>query len=244
MKKVLTLIFLWIFSVCSLLSFTVFGDSEEFSITDETLPVQLSSFQALPSNSNNDITIKWITQSESELIGFHIYRAESNRLSDAYKITSNALLATNSIQQSNYTYTDDEVELEKTYCYWLQILGNTANNFFGPVEIKLSFNQNNHDIEDLLLGNNLFSNYPNPFNPSTTITFSVETVERVSIKLYNIKGQFVKSLYDEVVDSPNVRYSIVWDGRDLQGKRVASGIYFAQMKAGQFSKTTKMLLTK
>ncbi len=94
----------------------------------------------------------------------------------------------------------------------------------------------------------LGQNYPNPFNPSTTIRFEIgaggETQQAVqtSLKVYNILGQLVKTLVEEP-RSPGVYYQ-TWDGKDLQGNRVSSGIYFYQLRAGSYNQTKKMVLLK
>ncbi|MFA7058134.1 MAG: T9SS type A sorting domain-containing protein, partial [Candidatus Cloacimonadales bacterium] len=86
------------------------------------------------------------------------------------------------------------------------------------------------------------SNYPNPFNPETTISFNNPQTGKVSLSIYNIKGQLVKSLLDdEAIAGP---HSVVWNGKDNRGKSVASGIYFAKIKTGTSTQTKKMLLMK
>jgi hypothetical protein len=94
----------------------------------------------------------------------------------------------------------------------------------------------------------LIGNYPNPFNPSTTITFNLtaEDAKNAKIKIYNIKGQRIKQL---VSNSANQllagQYSVVWDGTDENDKPVSSGIYFYKLQVGKdFSKTKRMLLLK
>jgi len=88
----------------------------------------------------------------------------------------------------------------------------------------------------------LKSNYPNPFNPSTTIGFDMAREGRVSIDIYNIKGQKVKTLTN---DSYGVgRYSVVWNGDDLNGRSVGSGVYFYRMTTNGYSSVKKMLLMK
>ena len=89
------------------------------------------------------------------------------------------------------------------------------------------------------------SNYPNPFNPSTTISFSLttEVMERMELVIYNIKGQKVKTLMDCAV-SPGT-YNCIWHGRDDAGKRVASGEYIAVLKVNdKILAERKMLLIK
>ncbi|MCK4311221.1 MAG: T9SS type A sorting domain-containing protein, partial [Candidatus Cloacimonetes bacterium] len=85
-------------------------------------------------------------------------------------------------------------------------------------------------------------NYPNPFNPETTINYSLKENSKVSLKVYNIKGQKVKTLVHEVL--PAGEHSIVWDGSDSDGKRVVSGIYFYKLKSGDYQKINKMILIK
>ncbi|HPR17969.1 MAG TPA: T9SS type A sorting domain-containing protein, partial [Candidatus Cloacimonadota bacterium] len=89
-------------------------------------------------------------------------------------------------------------------------------------------------------------NYPNPFNPSTTISFSftTEITENTEIAIYNLKGQKVKTFSNlQIANSPNSP-TVIWDGTDLTGKPVSSGIYFCKLQAGKLVKTQKMLLMK
>jgi hypothetical protein len=89
----------------------------------------------------------------------------------------------------------------------------------------------------------LSENYPNPFNPSTTIEFSLPKQENVTLNVYDVHGRFVKALVNG--DSyTQGRYSVRWDGTNSQGQSVASGVYFARMRAGSFSSVRKMLLQK
>ena len=96
----------------------------------------------------------------------------------------------------------------------------------------------------------LYGNYPNPFNPTTTISFSVaqnamsgsDGSSFVNLEVFNIKGQKVKTLVDKIL--PTGKHSIVWNGTDESGKNVSSGIYFYKFKTDKFNKTKKMLLLK
>ncbi len=89
----------------------------------------------------------------------------------------------------------------------------------------------------------LNGNYPNPFNPTTTISFSVaQTSSFVNVDIFNIKGQKVKQLVNEVL--PAGKHIAVWNGKDDNGKQAATGIYFYKMKSGDYQKSRKMLLLK
>lgn len=85
-------------------------------------------------------------------------------------------------------------------------------------------------------------NYPNPFNPATTIEFSLPATERVKVTIFNILGQQVKRLTDRVFAAGVNR--VTWDGTDNNGRSVASGIYLYQVTAGSLSSTRKMALVR
>jgi hypothetical protein len=88
----------------------------------------------------------------------------------------------------------------------------------------------------------LYPNYPNPFNPFTIISFSIPEDTKVILKVYNIKGQVVKTLLKKYIESGE--HKITWDGKDNNNKPVASGIYFYKISAGNETKVNKMLLLK
>ena len=98
---------------------------------------------------------------------------------------------------------------------------------------------NGNQVQEIWL-NTLQQNFPNPFTTETTFYFSLAAKGHVAVKIYNAKGQLVKTLLDETKASG--QYHIRWDGKDASGKTAASGIYFCRMTAPGFSKTRKMLL--
>ena len=88
----------------------------------------------------------------------------------------------------------------------------------------------------------LAQNFPNPFNPSTTIQYDMKEKGLVRIKIYNVAGALVRTVVDGVKDAGT--YSIAWDGRNSAGTAVASGIYFYKMEAKGFAETRKMVLLR
>lgn len=86
------------------------------------------------------------------------------------------------------------------------------------------------------------SNYPNPFNPTTTIAFSVPNNGPATLKVYNLKGQVVRTLVNEVREAG--KYTVVWNGMDDNGNNVSSGLYFYRLSSGNDTVTRKMLLSK
>ncbi len=103
----------------------------------------------------------------------------------------------------------------------------------------------------ITLGTHLGENYPNPFNPSTTISFNLaaEHTERspafdgnAEIVIYNLKGLKVKTLVNEKLDAGS--HQVVWNGKDNNGKNASSGVYFYRLKSGNYTSTKKMILLK
>jgi hypothetical protein len=89
----------------------------------------------------------------------------------------------------------------------------------------------------------LNNNYPNPFNPETLISFSTtEAVENTVIIIYNLKGQKIKTLLNEIL--PAGDHTVNWNGTDDNGKNVSSGVYLYKMQAGNYIETKKMILIK
>ncbi len=88
----------------------------------------------------------------------------------------------------------------------------------------------------------LTQNHPNPFNPSTTITFAVPELSEVTLAIYNLRGQLIRTLHTGQISAGY--HSVVWNGTDTQGNLVTSGIYFYVLKAGNFTQVKKMSLLK
>ena len=88
----------------------------------------------------------------------------------------------------------------------------------------------------------LKGNFPNPFNPETTIQYSVKENSPVSIEIFNVKGQKVRSLVNNVKEAGE--HTVVWNGTDDNGRAVSSGVYYFKMNAGKYSSTKKMIMMK
>ena len=86
----------------------------------------------------------------------------------------------------------------------------------------------------------LLANYPNPFNPGTWIPYRLAVSGPVELKIYNILGQPVRTLVDQL-QTPD-SYRVHWDGRDHRGERVANGVYFYRLQAGPVTQGRKMLV--
>jgi len=85
-------------------------------------------------------------------------------------------------------------------------------------------------------------NFPNPFNPSTTIRFNSPTNQEVTLKVYDAQGKEVALLLNRSLSAGS--YEVEWNGQDKFGMPMASGIYFCRVTAGNSQKTIKMILNK
>ena len=121
------------------------------------------------------------------------------------------------------------------------------------VPVDLHVNPVNTDDEEIPLVTGLNGNFPNPFNPTTTIKFTTSlrqgsagqaenTEENTELIIYNIKGQKVKQLVSSKLSAGH--HSVVWNGKDDSGKNVSSGVYFYRLKSGKYTSTKKMILMK
>jgi len=100
-----------------------------------------------------------------------------------------------------------------------------------------------NEVASILPGEyELGQNYPNPFNPETSIEFALPEAGKVELDIYNVLGQKVNALVDEQL--PAGYHTVVWDGTDNRGIKVASGVYFYRLSAGKFNAYRKMLLVK
>ncbi len=88
----------------------------------------------------------------------------------------------------------------------------------------------------------LHQNVPNPFNPSTVISYELANTETVTLGIYDVHGRLIRTLVSRAQNAGE--YKIRWDGRDDRGSAVASGVYFYRLAAGSFVETRRMVLLK
>lgn len=206
---------------------------------EDVLPVELSSFTATMNNSNNAVNLVWVSQTETGMVGYRIYRGETEELSEALDL--NVLIeATNTSQPTTYMYSDTDVQAETTYNYWLEALDlDGTSEIFGPIFIETP--SQSTGMPDIPLVTGLTALYPNPFNPDLTVNYSVDSKLPVEIQVFNSRGQKIKTLVNEIKETGY--HSHVWNGHDEMGRQCSSGIYHIIMKAGgeQFNKKAILL---
>ncbi len=202
----------------------------------ETLPVTMSSFTAT-TTSMNYAQINWTTQSESDLVGYHILRGESNDLDLAQTITASIIPGTNTTTEARYEYVDRDVEMDATYFYWLQSVElDGGNELFGPVSVTIAEGEEQDDTPDVSFVTAFSSVYPNPFNPMTTISYSLTKDGMVSFTMFNLKGRKVG---ETTVHGHEGSNTLTWNAEDLP-----SGLYFIRMNTDGLQETRKVMLLK
>lgn len=204
-----------------------------------TLPVELSTFTATISSIHNAV-LTWVTQTETNVQGFYIYRNMANDLSSALQL-SGMIPATNTSQQQVYQFTDKELNQTGTYYYWLMVADmDGSEGFHGP--ISLNYEQGGLQLPEIPKFTELKNVYPNPFNPSTTISYALANSQNVNFNIFNNRGQMVRSM--ELGNKAAGNHSFVWDGCDNYGRSVSTGVYFIRMQAGSESFSKKAVLMK
>ncbi len=126
--------------------------------------------------------------------------------------------------------------------YKLRLMGLSPQNYYLSQTFTIS---NVHTSDEMIVTKNeLYQNSPNPFNPSTTISFQLKShTEEAELSIYNSKGQKVKS-FDFAQDDIQRLNSVIWNGTDDSGKPVSSGVYLYKLKVGNIERSRKMLLLK
>jgi parallel beta-helix repeat protein len=207
---------------------------------DGTLPVTLSSFNAIYTASNT-VSILWTSASESNLIGYHLYRNTDGGLDTADRISSAVVPAMNQPNGHSYQFTDTEIEADTHYQYWLQSVElDGSYEFYGPIHIV-----SGHIgivAPSVPVKTGIHSVYPNPFNPTTSISFALEKDSEVEIVIYNAKGQIVNALLKAYYTAG--QYSKNWNATDLNDHKCSTGMYFCVMKAEGKEFVKKIMLLK
>jgi len=222
-------------------NFDAKGDVVVILNDNETLPVELSSFTATIS-AQNFVNLMWTTQSETGVSGFYIYRGTIEDASQA-ELISPMINATNTSVTHTYLFTDNQLYNDGVYYYWLQNVDfDGTNSFHGPVIVNYSTGTGGPGTPVIPELTELKGIFPNPFNPTAQISYSLKDAASVSIKVYNSRGQIVRSFDNAPGTVGNHR--IVWDGRDFRGSSCSTGVYFVRMFAGKEVFTQKAVLVK
>lgn len=216
-----------------------------FSSDDASLPVTLSSFDL--KSEYGSVQLNWTTSSELENLGFILERRGSG---DPWSVEGWEEIASylslealrgrgSTTLEHHYAYIDVEVEIGKSYWYRLSDVSYTGKVTVHPIQEITVRSQGGKVLPH---GFKLISTYPNPFNPTTTIQYELTQTAPVLIRVFDVNGQLVSVLSDEVVDAGE--HQVVWNGRDAQNQIISTGVYLAQMHVGQQTQVIKLTYLK
>ena len=216
----------------------------EYPSDPGTLPVELSAFTA--QFIDNTPTLYWTTQSETDNMGWFVYRNEENDFTSSEKISEFIEGHGTTTLQQSYVYEDriQNPEIGNTCYYWLESIdyGGVIYHYnkVAILTIPESPDPGNGAVpEPEQFG--LFQNEPNPVIFSTKIAFNLTESAKIDLKIYNINGQLVKTLYPGVTS----KRTIVWDGKNDNGKELKPGVYFYNLIVnGKTAETKKIILLK
>ena len=204
-----------------------------FSGGTDIVPVELSTFYA--SVNGNEVNLFWTTATETNNYGFEIQRASiSSELINLKWETIGFIKGSGtSTEPKQYTFFDKNLSAGK-YAYRLkQIDYGGTFEYSNTIEVTI-------EVPDKF---ELEQNYPNPFNPVTKIRFSIpvtaETHQSVSLQIFDVLGNELATLMNEY--KPAGRYEIEFDANKYG---LSSGVYFYQLKYGEFSSVRKLILMK
>ncbi len=229
---------------------TVFADSSGNGNTltglngDHSLPVSLSSFAG--TLTPKGIFLEWRTESEDNNLGFHIYRSTA-RDGDYVRVTPTLIKGhgTDSTPH-DYTFLDETAEEGQTYWYLIEDV-----DFTGVAErshpIQLIFRRHAVTLKVLPTQFALYQNYPNPFNPETWMPYDLAADADVVITIYNARGGRIRTLALGTQTAGAYRSkesAAYWDGWSETGEWVSSGLYFYQIRAGDFTAAKRMVILK
>jgi Secretion system C-terminal sorting domain len=218
MKVIITFLFLFSIPLCA-------GIGIGSSATG-TLPVELTSFTA--KQSVTGVELRWATATEVSNYGFDVERAYLNKQNNQSIWGKIGFINGhgNSNSPNNYSFIDNKPLSGKSQYRLKQIDKDGAFQYTKIIEVV-----------SVILKYDLAQNFPNPFNPTTVITYSIPTSSNVMVKVYNVLGKLITTLVNE-----NQEAGIYKVNFDAQG--LSNGIYFYKIQAGNYSAVKKMLLLK
>ena len=217
------------------LAFVVNGQSDDYEC-----PVELSSFTA--GYYADALNVMWTTQSESNNSGWNLYRSNTFDIEEGIQINENMVMGQGTTTEpTHYVYSDEgNISEGETYYYWIESVDQGGiTDLYGPVAVRIPVSDQDDDNPPVL-ANEIVFNYPNPFNPETSISYNLDNPENATIEIFNTKGQLVQS-YNDLC---NENSCVVWDGNDLNGNPVSSGIYFYKLNTPEGNYIRKMILAK
>jgi len=185
---------------------------------------------ALMNSTEDGVEIGWERSMAHDFQYFEVYRATNPDFTDADVFATVETI-----------YTDLDVNIGQTYYYMVSAVDANGNLSEGTNVVTTSI-VSVDDLEMVPTAYGLSQNYPNPFNPSTRIEFALPEASEVSLEIYNLLGQKVRTLVNGYVPAGYINTS--WDGLDQNGKEISSGTYIYRLQTADQTFSKKMVLMR
>ena len=204
------------------------GTASSEAVWSRVTKVELENFSA-EQVPYQGVRVDWKTAKEENNLGFFVYRSIS--IDGEYEKLNSQIIVP--CHDGQYSYVDTSAAQGRTWYYKLIDISTSGwSGENGPVQLTTSLPS---DFR-------VHQNFPNPFNPTTRIRFELPRALDTRIVIYNIMGQQVRTLLDENM-KPGY-HEVVWNGENGQGLKVASGVYYYRITAGDFKEVKKMAFIK
>ena len=173
------------------------------------------------------------SDSNSSLLGYNVYRATDEEGDEPILLNSEPVTETQ--------YDDLKVE-PGDYQYHIKAVYEQGESLASETIYVTVMGLSVQDDYQIIKATELLNAYPNPFNPTTTISFTIKEADFVTVEIFNISGRRVKTLAKDNYETG--KYNLVWNGENDSGKKLSSGIYFYRMKTSTYQKSKKFIMLK
>ncbi len=221
-----------------------------FSMYSNTSSVHLTAHPVVYADFNTNwdwneqigyhVNVTWTTQYEHNLLGFQVFRDLDDDLDQAQNITYQPIPATNTNSLQNYTVTDGNLANWTMYYYWIKNLNlDGSSQIYGPDSVYVGEVANDDEVAYQTMPA-ISRIYPNPFRSRVSIELSLPKTEALTVSVYNLKGQLVRTLFKG--DKSAGTQSLIWDGTDLHNRQCSPGIYLVRLQSDNGVSHRKLVL--
>lgn len=209
--------------------------SKELAFFDElrldgTVPVELSGFDASIAADGAAVALRWQTSREFQTCGFNVYRSET--MTGEFEQINDTIIKSST--PANYRYSDSRIRKGARYFYALaDVAIDGTITHHAPIQVQVPGPPHGYFLSQC---------YPNPFNPTTRIQYTIPGSDWVQLRIFDVKGQLVRMLINTIQAAGD--HTVFWDGTNDLDQPVASGTYIYDIHVSDFKATGKMILTR
>jgi len=209
-------------------------DIEIFAYDEVYQPIELASFEATYADSTDSVLLSWTTLFETDVIGFLLYRSETDDFAVSSIISSLIPGHGTTTNPHNYEFNDETAIVTNQYFYWLVVIDyGGGSSVYGSFIYDPNVSNDDEPVAQLIS----LQNFPNPFARRTEISYTLTRPENIKIQIYNLKGQLIETLLDE--NKPAGSHSLEWNAENA-----SSGTYFMKLLTKEKAVVKKLVIIK